>query len=159
MTNLEIEYTRTNYSEIVLSIECVWPTIPLIQVSVAHPLLVFGLFCKLLIHSPGKLERADADPRFSCIADLVEQNQSPYRFCPYCEVRVMHQLHFSVFSIASDYICRSFSFTHSCFFLTALDTANSATCASRTTTTTAFSSTAVSAGAITASSSSSSCPW
>lgn len=51
------------------------------------------------------------------------------------------------------------NFTHSCFFLTARNTANSAACASRTTTTTAFSSTAVSAGAITASSSSSSCLW
>lgn len=70
-----------------LAFECLWPTSPLIQVSVLHFLLVFGLFCKVLIHNPGKLERADADPRFSCIADLVVQNQSPQRFCPYCEVR------------------------------------------------------------------------
>eukprot|EP00066_Takifugu_rubripes_P012412 XP_011601678.1 PREDICTED: probable protein S-acyltransferase 23 isoform X1 [Takifugu rubripes] len=71
------------YGQIVPSL---WPTSPLIQVSVVHFLLVFGLFCKVLIHNPGKLERADADPRFSCIADLVVQNQSPQRFCPYCEL-------------------------------------------------------------------------
>ncbi|KAG8000089.1 putative protein S-acyltransferase 23, partial [Nibea albiflora] len=47
---------------------------------------VLGLFCKVLTQDPGTLDRADADPRFSCIADLVENNQSPHRFCPYCEL-------------------------------------------------------------------------
>lgn len=69
-----------------LAFECVWPTSPLIQVSLVHFSLVFGLFCKVLIQDPGKLDRAHADPRFSCIADLVDHNQSPHRFCPYCEV-------------------------------------------------------------------------
>ncbi len=66
--------------------ECVWPVSALVQVSMVHFSLVFGLFCKVLTQDPGTLDRADADPRFSCIADLVENNQSPHRFCPYCEV-------------------------------------------------------------------------
>ena len=64
-----------------------WPTSALVQVSMVHFSLVIGLFCKVLTQDPGTLDRADADPRFSCIADLVENNQSPHRFCPYCEVR------------------------------------------------------------------------
>lgn len=70
-----------------LALECVWPASILVQVSMVHFSVVFGLFCKVLIQDPGTLDRADADPRFSCIADLVENNQSPHRFCPYCEVR------------------------------------------------------------------------
>ncbi|KAM7408784.1 hypothetical protein PAMA_002488 [Pampus argenteus] len=58
----------------------------LVQVSLVHFSLVLGLFCKVLTQDPGTLDRADADPRFSCIADLVENNQSPNRFCPYCEL-------------------------------------------------------------------------
>lgn len=53
-----------------------------------HFSVVLILFCKVLIQDPGTLERADADPRFSCIADLVENNESPHRFCPYCELFV-----------------------------------------------------------------------
>ncbi|XP_044229524.1 putative ZDHHC-type palmitoyltransferase 6 isoform X1 [Thunnus albacares] len=64
----------------------VWPTSALVQVSMVHFSLVLGLFCKVLTQDPGTLDRADADPRFSCIADLVENNQSPHRFCPYCEL-------------------------------------------------------------------------
>ncbi|XP_075874752.1 uncharacterized protein LOC142883615 isoform X2 [Nelusetta ayraudi] len=64
----------------------VWPAGVLIQVSMVHFSLVFGLFCKLLIQDPGTLDRADADHRFSCVADLVENNQSPHKFCPYCEL-------------------------------------------------------------------------
>ncbi|XP_042290404.1 putative ZDHHC-type palmitoyltransferase 6 isoform X2 [Thunnus maccoyii] len=62
------------------------PTSALVQVSMVHFSLVLGLFCKVLTQDPGTLDRADADPRFSCIADLVENNQSPHRFCPYCEL-------------------------------------------------------------------------
>lgn len=87
MTNLRLNIPEPITVKLSLAFECVWPTIPLIHVSLGHSLLVFGLFCKVLIHNPGKLERADADPRFSCIADLVAQNQSPHRFCPHCEVR------------------------------------------------------------------------
>uniref|UniRef100_A0A3Q1F521 Palmitoyltransferase n=1 Tax=Acanthochromis polyacanthus TaxID=80966 RepID=A0A3Q1F521_9TELE len=63
----------------------VWPTSALAQVSLVHFSILLGLFCKVLTQDPGELDRADADPRFSCIADLVENNQSPHRFCPYCE--------------------------------------------------------------------------
>lgn len=62
-----------------------------------HFSLVLGLFCKVLTQDPGTLERADADPRFSCIADLVENNESPQRFCPYCEVRRMSEGQWLVF--------------------------------------------------------------
>ncbi|XP_061546309.1 LOW QUALITY PROTEIN: uncharacterized protein si:ch211-223a10.1 [Phycodurus eques] len=62
------------------------PSSALVQVSTVHFCLVLGLFCKVLTQDPGTLECADADPRFSCIADLVEKNQSPHRFCPYCEL-------------------------------------------------------------------------
>lgn len=87
-----------------LAFERVWPTSPLIQVSVVQSLLVIGLFCKVLIHNPGKLQRADADPRFSCIADLVQQNQSPRRFCPYCEVSLWHCF-ICIFSNVSYHVC------------------------------------------------------
>ncbi|TNN71818.1 putative protein S-acyltransferase 23 [Liparis tanakae] len=59
-----------------------------VHVSMVHFSVVLILFCKVLIQDPGTLERADADPRFSCIADLVENNESPHRFCPYCELFV-----------------------------------------------------------------------
>lgn len=52
-----------------------------------HFSILLGLFCTVLTQDPGTLDRAESDPQFSCIADLVEKNQSPQRFCPYCEVR------------------------------------------------------------------------
>ncbi|XP_019720166.1 probable protein S-acyltransferase 23 [Hippocampus comes] len=58
----------------------------LVQVSTVHFCIVLSLFCKVLTQDPGTLDRADADPRFSCIADLAEKNQSARRFCPYCEL-------------------------------------------------------------------------
>ncbi|XP_068597848.1 uncharacterized protein si:ch211-223a10.1 [Brachionichthys hirsutus] len=64
----------------------VWPISALVQLSMIHFALVLVLFCKVLTQDPGTLHREDADPRFSCIADLVENNQSPHRFCPYCEL-------------------------------------------------------------------------
>ncbi|XP_029306425.1 palmitoyltransferase akr1 [Cottoperca gobio] len=64
----------------------VWPTSDLVNLSIVQFSLVLGLFCKILTQDPGTLDKADADPRFSCIADLVEDNQSPHRFCPYCEL-------------------------------------------------------------------------
>ncbi|XP_058507847.1 palmitoyltransferase ZDHHC13 [Solea solea] len=64
----------------------VWPNSPLAQALTVHFILVLGLLCKMLTQDPGTLDIANADPRFSCIADLVENNQSPQRFCPYCEL-------------------------------------------------------------------------
>lgn len=64
----------------------VWPASPLVQISMIHFSIVLCLFCKVLIQDPGTLKREDANPKFSCIADLVENNQSPHRFCPYCEL-------------------------------------------------------------------------
>ncbi|XP_063730197.1 palmitoyltransferase ZDHHC13 [Eleginops maclovinus] len=64
----------------------VWPISALVNLSMVHFSLVLGLLCKILTQDPGTLDRADTDPRFSCIADLVENNQSPHRFCPYCEL-------------------------------------------------------------------------
>ncbi|KAM4598902.1 uncharacterized protein V3H82_012954 [Fundulus diaphanus] len=64
----------------------VWPTSTLAQVSLVHFFILVSLFYKVLTQDPGILDRADADPRFSCIADLVENNQSPHRFCSYCEL-------------------------------------------------------------------------
>lgn len=58
----------------------------LVQVSMVHFALVLGLLCKVLTQDPGTLDRADSDPRFSCIADLVEKKEKPQRFCPYCEL-------------------------------------------------------------------------
>ncbi|XP_061766233.1 uncharacterized protein si:ch211-223a10.1 [Nerophis ophidion] len=62
------------------------PTGVLVQVSMVHFCLVLALFCKVLSQDPGSLDKTEADPRFSCVADLVENNQSPRRFCPYCEL-------------------------------------------------------------------------
>ncbi|KAM9364700.1 uncharacterized protein KZ484_010869 [Pholidichthys leucotaenia] len=70
----------------ILNRECVWPNSALAQVSLVHFVILLSLFCKVLTQDPGALGRADADPRFSCIADLVVNNQSPHRFCPYCEL-------------------------------------------------------------------------
>lgn len=56
------------------------------HVSVVHFSLVLVLFWKVLIQDPGTLGPGDADPRFSGIADLVENNENPQRFCIYCEV-------------------------------------------------------------------------
>ncbi|XP_008427938.1 putative ZDHHC-type palmitoyltransferase 6 [Poecilia reticulata] len=64
----------------------VWPISTLAQVSLLHFFILASLFYKVLTQDPGVLDRADADPRFSCIADLVENNESPHRFCPYCEL-------------------------------------------------------------------------
>ncbi|XP_054655192.1 palmitoyltransferase ZDHHC13 [Dunckerocampus dactyliophorus] len=66
--------------------DSVWPTGTLVQASMVHFCLVLALFYKVLTQDPGTLNRAEADPRFSCVADLVENNQSPHRFCPYCEL-------------------------------------------------------------------------
>uniref|UniRef100_A0A8C2WF01 Palmitoyltransferase n=1 Tax=Cyclopterus lumpus TaxID=8103 RepID=A0A8C2WF01_CYCLU len=74
-----------------------------------HFSVVLVLFCKVLIQDPGTLDRADADPRFTCIADLVENNESPHRFCPYCEVRRSHG------SESCRYIYRYYD--HHCLFL------------------------------------------
>ncbi|XP_077470308.1 uncharacterized protein LOC144085142 [Stigmatopora argus] len=63
-----------------------WPSHVLFQVSTFQFCIVLSLFCRLLTQDPGTLECADADPQFSCIADLVGKNQSPHRFCPYCEL-------------------------------------------------------------------------
>ncbi|XP_031735044.1 putative ZDHHC-type palmitoyltransferase 6 [Anarrhichthys ocellatus] len=64
----------------------VWSNSVLVHVSMVHFSLVLILLCKVMTQDPGTLDRADVDPRFSCIADLVEDNQSPHRFCPYCEL-------------------------------------------------------------------------
>ncbi|CAL9687926.1 unnamed protein product [Knipowitschia caucasica] len=64
----------------------VWPATPLVQVSMIHFSIVLCLFCKVLVQDPGRLKRDEANPNFSCIADLVENNQSHHRFCPYCEL-------------------------------------------------------------------------
>ncbi|XP_017268265.1 putative ZDHHC-type palmitoyltransferase 6 [Kryptolebias marmoratus] len=64
----------------------VWPTSALAHISLVHFLILLSLFYKVLTQDPGALVRADADPRLTCIADLVENNQNPNRFCPYCEM-------------------------------------------------------------------------
>ena len=64
-----------------------WSTGLLVQFSMFHFALVLGLLCKILTQDPGALGHAESDPRFTCIADLVEKNEKPQRFCPYCEVR------------------------------------------------------------------------
>ncbi|XP_034041345.1 probable protein S-acyltransferase 23 [Thalassophryne amazonica] len=86
-------YLGTLMAGMFLSILCFYGKIlssvlpsALVQVSMVHFALVLCLFCKVLTQDPGKLDRAEADPRFSCIAELVENNQSPHRFCPYCEL-------------------------------------------------------------------------
>ncbi|KAJ8014054.1 hypothetical protein DPEC_G00036270 [Dallia pectoralis] len=45
--------------------------------------LIAGLFHSL---DPGELGPADADPRYSKISDLLENNQNPLKFCIYCEL-------------------------------------------------------------------------
>nr|XP_040035075.1 probable protein S-acyltransferase 23 [Gasterosteus aculeatus aculeatus] len=64
----------------------VWSESALVHASMVHFSVVLVLFCKVMTQDPGALCRAEADPRFSCIADLVENNESPHRFCPYCEM-------------------------------------------------------------------------
>lgn len=69
-----------------------WPAGALAHISLVHFSILLSLFYKVLTRDPGALDRADADPRFSCIADLVENNQNPQRFCPHCEVKCSHWL-------------------------------------------------------------------
>ncbi|XP_049591545.1 uncharacterized protein si:ch211-223a10.1 [Syngnathus scovelli] len=64
----------------------VWTNVALVQVSTVHLCFVLALFYKVLTQDPGTMDEVNADPRFSCIADLVETNQSIHRFCPYCEL-------------------------------------------------------------------------
>ncbi|KAJ0005151.1 hypothetical protein NQD34_011365 [Periophthalmus magnuspinnatus] len=66
--------------------EKIMPNILVNMLSMIHFSIVLCLFCKILIQDPGRLKREEANPRFSCIADLVENNQSHHRFCPYCEL-------------------------------------------------------------------------
>ena len=54
-----------------------WSTGLLVQFSMFHFALVLGLLCKILTQDPGALGRAESDPRFTCIADLVEKNEKP----------------------------------------------------------------------------------
>lgn len=68
----------------------IWPAYTVLNVSVLHFSVVLWLFWKLLTKHPGRLKAADADPTISSIADLVESNQNPSRFCIYCEVRKLH---------------------------------------------------------------------
>ncbi|XP_017579455.1 probable protein S-acyltransferase 23 isoform X1 [Pygocentrus nattereri] len=63
-----------------------WPAHTLLHISLLHFGVVLGLFWKVLRQDPGRLHSADADPRFTSIADLVEANQNPNRFCIYCEL-------------------------------------------------------------------------
>ncbi|XP_018621687.2 palmitoyltransferase akr1 isoform X2 [Scleropages formosus] len=62
------------------------PSNSLLHVSIIHFSLVLWLFWHLLIKNPGHMQGADADPRFSSIADLVEANESLSRFCIECEM-------------------------------------------------------------------------
>lgn len=87
--------------------ECVWSNSALLHVTIVHFAIVLILFFRVLAKDPGTLHRADADSRLSCIADLVENNQSPQRFCPYCEVKpwliyctvhLKSKLHYSMFA-------------------------------------------------------------
>ncbi|CAB1312397.1 unnamed protein product [Coregonus sp. 'balchen'] len=48
--------------------------------------VVLVLFWMVLTQDPGELGPGDADPRYSSITDLLENNQNPQRFCIYCEL-------------------------------------------------------------------------
>ncbi|CAL8256622.1 unnamed protein product [Lota lota] len=82
------------------------------KVSMVHFALVLGLLCKILTQDSGTLGRAESDPRFSCIADLVEKNEKPQRFCPYCELfQPDHSKHCKLCDVCvADY-------DHHCLFL------------------------------------------
>ncbi|KAM8852403.1 uncharacterized protein ACB058_011291 isoform 1-T1 [Synchiropus picturatus] len=90
----------------------VWPKSALVQVCMVHFMLVFALFFKILTQDPGTLNSTNADPRFSCIADLVEKNESPHRFCPYCE---LFQPDFTKHCKLCDVCIRDYD--HHCLFL------------------------------------------
>ncbi|XP_060727369.1 uncharacterized protein si:ch211-223a10.1 [Tachysurus vachellii] len=90
----------------------IWPAYTLLNVSVLHFSVVLWLFWKLLTQDPGKLKAVDTDPRISSIADLVESNQNPCRFCVYCEL----------FQVANCKHCRLcdlcvMDYDHHCLFL------------------------------------------
>ncbi|KAB5581728.1 hypothetical protein PHYPO_G00179050 [Pangasianodon hypophthalmus] len=97
---------------VALNLLHIWPAFALLHVSVLHFSVVLWLFWKLLTQDPGRLQAADADPRFSSIADLVESNENPNRFCIYCEL----------FQVANCKHCRLCDFCvmdydHHCLFL------------------------------------------
>ncbi|XP_041734885.1 palmitoyltransferase akr1 [Coregonus clupeaformis] len=56
------------------------------HVSLVQFSVVLVLFWMVLTQDPGELGPGDADPRYSSITDLLENNQNPQRFCIYCEL-------------------------------------------------------------------------
>ncbi|KAG7262075.1 hypothetical protein CRUP_013999 [Coryphaenoides rupestris] len=66
------------------------------KVSMVHFALLLGLLCKILTQDPGTLDRADSDPRFSCIADLLFQPDHS-KHCKLCDVCVEDYDHHCLF--------------------------------------------------------------
>ncbi|KAG7252133.1 hypothetical protein CRUP_024185 [Coryphaenoides rupestris] len=64
--------------------------------SMVHFALLLGLLCKILTQDPGTLDRADSDPRFSCIADLLFQPDHS-KHCKLCDVCVEDYDHHCLF--------------------------------------------------------------
>ncbi|XP_051508105.1 putative ZDHHC-type palmitoyltransferase 6 [Myxocyprinus asiaticus] len=63
-----------------------WPAYTLLHISFFHMCVLIALLWKVLNRNPGQLKEADTDAQFSSIGDLLEANQSPDRFCIYCEL-------------------------------------------------------------------------
>lgn len=63
-----------------------WPAHTLLHITIVHFLVLIGLFWKVLYQNPGQLNKGEIDARFSSVGDLMEANQSPDRFCIYCEL-------------------------------------------------------------------------
>ncbi|KAI5606307.1 palmitoyltransferase akr1-like isoform X1, partial [Silurus asotus] len=104
-------YLGTLTAGIIHTVICFY-SYALLNVSVLHFSMVLWLFWKLLTQDPGQLHAADADPRFSSIADLVESNQSLTRFCINCEL-------FQVANCKHCHLCDLcvMDYDHHCLFL------------------------------------------
>ncbi|KAJ8418166.1 hypothetical protein AAFF_G00138750 [Aldrovandia affinis] len=64
----------------------IWSITAVLHVSVVHFSVLLWMFWKVLTKDPGQLQQRDADPRFSSIMSLMAANQSPSKFCIYCEI-------------------------------------------------------------------------
>ncbi|KAL0964152.1 hypothetical protein UPYG_G00319860 [Umbra pygmaea] len=74
-------YLGTLIAGLFHSLVCFYCHVSLVQFSV-----VVILFWRVLTQDPGELTPGEADPRYSSISDLLENNQSPQRYCIYCEL-------------------------------------------------------------------------
>ncbi|XP_062926414.1 uncharacterized protein si:ch211-223a10.1 [Mobula hypostoma] len=89
-----------------------WPAKMLLCFMTMLATLLFWMFMKLLTKDPGNLRESDSATKYLTIAQLIETNEKPSRFCIYCEmVRPEGTKHCRLCN------CCMENFDHHCLFL------------------------------------------